>query len=308
MTPRVREILSWYGSDNPGVLTNLARMLNTGKLAGTGKLVILPVDQGFEHGPARSFGMNPDAYDPHYHFQLAIESGCNAYAAPLGMLEAGARDFAGEIPLILKINNSDSLYKPKGDPISALTSGVEDALRLGCVGIGFTIYPGSTKRNDQYEEIMKAAQEAKKAGLVVVIWSYARGEGISKDGETAIDVIAYAAQIAAQLGAHIIKVKPPTAHIEQADAAKVYKEKNIRVEKLSDRIRHVIESSFNGRRIVIFSGGDAKGTDALLAEVKELAIGGAFGSIMGRNAFQRPRKEAIELLQNVMATFAGNAR
>lgn len=306
MTPRVREILSWYGADNPGVLTNLARMLNHGRLAGTGKMVILPVDQGFEHGPARSFAMNPDAYDPFYHFGLAIESGCNAYAAPLGMLEAGARDFAGEIPLILKINNSDSLYKPKGNPISAMTSGIDDALRLGCVGIGFTIYPGSSERNLQYEEIQKAASEAKKAGLVVVIWSYARGEGISKEGETAIDVITYSAQIAAQLGAHIVKVKPPTAHLEQADAAKVYKEKNIRIDKMSDRIRHVMEATFNGKRIVIFSGGEAKTTEDLLAEVKELSVGGAFGSIMGRNAFQRPRKEAVKLLNDVMDIFNPN--
>lgn len=306
MTPRVREILSWYGADNPGVLTNLARLLNTGTLAGTGKMVILPVDQGFEHGPARSFAMNPDGYDPSYHFQLAIESGCNAYAAPLGSLEACAREFAGDIPLILKINNSDSLYKPKANPISAMTSGIEDALRLGCVGIGFTIYPGSSDRNMQYEEIQKAAAEAKKAGLAVVIWSYPRGEAISKEGETAIDVVAYGAQIAAQLGAHVIKVKPPTAHIEQADAAKVYKAQGIKIEKLSDRTRHVVESSFNGRRIVIFSGGDAKSTEDLLKEVRELALGGAFGSIMGRNAFQRPKKEAVQLLKDVMAAFRGN--
>lgn len=305
MTPRVREILSWYGADNPGVLTNLARMLNHGNLKGTGKMVILPVDQGFEHGPARSFAMNPDAYDPSYHYSLAIESGCNAYAAPLGFIEACAREFAGEIPLILKINNSDSLFKPKGDPVSAMTSGIDDALRLGCSAIGFTIYPGSSERKAQYEEIHNAACEAKKAGLAVVIWSYARGEGISKDGETAIDVIAYSAQIAAQLGAHIIKVKPPTAKIEQAEAAKVYKEQNIKIERLSDRIRHVVESSFNGRRIVIFSGGEAKSTEDLLKEVKELALGGAFGSIMGRNAFQRPRKEAVQLLNNVMDIFRG---
>lgn len=305
MTPRVREILSWYGADNPGVLTNMSRMLNHGRLKGTGKMVILPVDQGFEHGPARSFAMNPDAYDPTYHYSLAIESGCNAYAAPLGFIEAGAREFAGEIPLILKVNNSDSLYKPKANPVSAMTSTVEDALRLGCAGIGFTIYPGSSERKAQYEEIQKAALEAKKAGLVVVIWAYARGEGLSKDGETAIDVIAYCAQIAAQLGAHIIKIKPPTAHIEQAEAAKVYKEQNIKIERLSDRTRHVVESAFNGRRVVIFSGGEAKGTEDIIKEVKELALGGAFGSIMGRNAFQRPRKEAVALLQNVMDVFRG---
>lgn len=304
MTPRVREILNWYGADNPGVLTNLARMLNHGRLAGTGKLVILPVDQGFEHGPARTFAMNPDGYDPVYHIQLAIESGCNAYAAPLGALEAVARDYAGEIPLILKINNSDSLYSSK-QPISALTSYIDDALRLGCVGIGFTIYPGSSERKMQYEEIAQAAREAKAAGLAVVIWSYPRGEQISKEGETAIDVVAYAAHIAAQLGAHIIKVKPPTAHIEQAAAAKVYQEQGVKVTTLADRARHIVQSCFAGKRIVIFSGGEAKTTDALIKEVSELAQGGAFGSIMGRNAFQRPKKESIQLLQDVMDTFAG---
>lgn len=304
MTPRVREILSWYGADNPGVLTNLARMMNHGRLAGTGKLVILPVDQGFEHGPARSFAKNPDGYDPAYHMELAIEAGCNAYAAPLGALELCARDYAGEVPLILKINNSDTLWGSKS-PISALTSSVDDALRLGCAGIGFTIYPGSSDRKTMYEEIAYASREAKEAGLAVVIWSYARGEQLSKDGETAMDVIAYSAHIAAQLGAHIVKVKPPTAHLEQSAAAKVYQEQNIRVSSLADRTRHVLQSTFNGKRIVIFSGGEAKGTEALLSEVRELAEGGAFGSIMGRNAFQRPRKEAVKLLQDVMDTFVG---
>ncbi|MBC7753900.1 MAG: class I fructose-bisphosphate aldolase [Moraxellaceae bacterium] len=304
MTPRVREILSWYGAENIGVLTNMARMLNHGKLAGTGKLVILPVDQGFEHGPARTFAKNPDGFDPAYHIELAIESGCNAYAAPLGALELVARDFAGEIPLILKINNSDVLYS-SNSPISALTSSVDDAVRLGCTAIGFTIYPGSSHRKQMYEEIAGASREAKKAGLAVVIWAYARGEQISKEGETGIDVIAYSAHIAAQLGANIIKVKPPSAHIEQAEAKKVFEAQGIKVGTMADRIKHVVHSCFNGKRIVIFSGGDAKSTPDLLAEVKQLAQGGAFGSIMGRNAFQRPKKESIELLHNVMEAFAG---
>ncbi len=305
MTPRVREILNWYGADNPGVLTNMSRMLNQGRLSGTGKLVILPVDQGFEHGPARSFAKNPIGYDPSYHFELAIESGCNAYAAPLGFIEAAARDYAGEIPLILKINNSDSLFSDSNAPISAMTSSVEDALRLGCAGIGFTIYPGSQERKQMYEEIAFAASEAKKAGLVVVVWSYARGAGLSKEGETAIDVISYAAQIACQLGAHIVKVKPPSAHIEQAEAKKVFDAQQIKITKLSDRTKHVVESCFNGRRVVIFSGGAAKGTEDVLDEVKQLAAGGSFGSIMGRNAFQRPKKEAIELLNNIMDIYKG---
>ncbi len=306
MTPRVREILNWYGADNPGVLSNLARIMNTGLLRGTGKMVILPVDQGFEHGPARSFAMNPDGYDPAYHFELAIESGCNAYAAPLGALEVCARDFAGEIPLILKINNSDSLYSSKS-PISALTSSIDDALRLGCSGVGFTIYPGSGERKQMYEEIRHASSEAKKAGLAVIIWSYARGEQLSKEGETGIDVISYSAHVACQLGAHIVKVKPPTAHIEQAAAKKVYEAQGIKITNMADRTRHVVQSCFNGRRIVIFSGGETKSTQELLQEIRDMAQGGSFGSIMGRNAFQRPKKESIQLLRDVMTAFAGKA-
>src|SRR5262245_21339059 len=152
LTDRVKQILSWYSSENPGTLTNLVRLLNHGTLAGTGKLVILPVDQGFEHGPVPSFGPNPAAYDPDYHYQLAIDSGCNGYAAPLGSLEQPAAKFAGQIPLILKVNNSDTLAKVE-QPISALTSSVEDALRIGAVAIGYTIYPGSGARNTMYQDL-----------------------------------------------------------------------------------------------------------------------------------------------------------
>jgi class I fructose-bisphosphate aldolase len=304
LTDRVRQILSWYGSDNPGVQTNLVRLLNSGTLSGTGKLVILPVDQGFEHGPARSFAPNPAGYDPDYHFQLAIDAGCNAYAAPLGFLEAGAAKFAGQIPLILKLNNSDTLAKTD-QPISAITGSVEDALRLGCVAIGYTIYPGSGHRNRMYEDLRELTLEAKRKGLVVVVWSYPRGAGLSKDGETAVDVAGYAAQIAAQLGAHVIKVKPPKDHIEQPEAKKVFEKQNIPTKTLADRVRHVVQSAFNGRRIVIFSGGESKGTAEVLEEIRGLRDGGSFGSIMGRNAFQRPHDEAVKLLKDVMAIYKG---
>jgi class I fructose-bisphosphate aldolase len=303
-TARVKEILSWYGSDSPGTRANLYRMLMTGTLAGTGKFVILPVDQGFEHGPARSFAKNPAGYDPEYHVQLAIEAGCNAYAAPLGFIEAIAHQYAGQIPLILKLNNSDSLSKLGGAPISAVTSSVKEAVRLGCAAIGYTIYPASDARNTQYEALRTLTEEAKANGLVVVVWSYPRGTGVSKDGETAIDVAAYAAQIACQLGAHIVKVKPPKAHLEQPEAKKVYEEQKIPIGTLAERVRHVVQSSFNGKRIVIFSGGEAKGTDAVLEEIKGLRDGGAFGSIMGRNAFQRPKAEALKLLADVMKIYA----
>jgi class I fructose-bisphosphate aldolase len=301
---RVREILSWYGSDNPGTLTNLARMLNHGRLAGTGKMVILPVDQGFEHGPARSFAPNPPAYDPHYHYRLAIKAGCNAYAAPLGFLEAGARDFAGEVPLILKVNDHDVLHDEE-DPTQALTGSVADALRLGCVGIGFTIYPGSTHRLEMYSQIRAYAEEAKRHGLAVIIWSYPRGSGLSKAGETGIDVTAYAAHLAAQLGAHIIKVKIPSAHIEQEAARKVYEECKIPVHSLTERIRHVVQSCFNGRRILIFSGGPTAGDDEVFTEVQAIRDGGGFGSIIGRNSFQRSESDALKFLDTIMNLYVG---
>ncbi|MBI3328920.1 MAG: class I fructose-bisphosphate aldolase [Nitrospinae bacterium] len=305
MKKRVREILSWYGSDNPGTLTNLARLLNHGRLAGTGKLVILPVDQGFEHGPARSFAPNPPAYNPHYHFQLAIEAGCNAYAAPLGFLEAGVREYAGEIPLILKVNDHDVLLDEK-DPHQALTGSVKDALRLGCVGIGFTIYPGSSHRFEMYGQIRTYAEEAKAHGLVVVIWSYPRGAGLSKDGESGIDVTAYAAHIAAQLGAHIIKVKLPSAHVEQEAARKVYEAETVPIAKLADRVRHVVQSCFDGRRILIFSGGALQEDDeSVFNEIRAIRDGGGFGSIMGRNAFQREKTHALQFLDTIMKLYLG---
>jgi class I fructose-bisphosphate aldolase len=302
-TDRVKEILSWYSSENPGTQTQIARLLMTGTLAGTGKLVILPVDQGFEHGPARSFAPNPDAHDPDYHFQLAIDAGCNAYAAPLGFLEAGASKFAGQIPLILKLNNSDSLSKV--EPCSAITASVDDALRLGCVAIGYTIYPGSDFRNAMYEDLRELTLEAKSKGLAVVVWAYPRGNGISKEGETAIDVVSYAAQISAQLGANIIKIKPPTAHLEQAEAKKAFEKAKIPIDTLADRISYCIKAAFNGKRIVIFSGGAAKGTQDVLDEIRQIKQGGSFGSIVGRNAFQRPHAEAIDLLKQIMAIYKG---
>jgi class I fructose-bisphosphate aldolase len=301
-TDRVKQILSWYGSDSPGVKTNLARMLNHGTLAGTGKMVILPVDQGFEHGPVRSFQPNDAGYDPDYHVQLAIDSGCNAYAAPLGFLEFIADRFAGQMPLILKLNNSDTLAKVE-QPCSAITGSVKDAVRLGCTAIGYTIYPGSGMRNRMYEDLRQLILEAKDAGLPTIVWAYPRGAGLSKEGEQAVDVTAYAAQISAQLGAHVIKIKPPKDHIEQPEAKKVFEKFNIPTKTLAERVRHCVQSAFNGKRIVIFSGGEAKDTPAVLEEVKGLAEGGAFGSIMGRNAFQRPRQEAIKLLTDVMNTF-----
>ncbi len=305
MSDRVKEILSWYRSENPGVLNNLYRLLMHGRLGGTGKLIILPVDQGFEHGPARSFAPNPPAYDPHYHYQLAVDAGLNGYAAPLGFIEAGAAEYAGQIPTILKLNNHDVLHGEK-NPMGAQTATVQDALRLGCVGVGYTIYPGTLDRRLLYEQVREIIREAKSVGLLAVLWSYPRGGDLSKEGETGLDVVAYAAQIACQLGAHIVKVKLPSAHLEQEAARKVYEQYDIPRSTQAERVAHVIQSAFNGRRVVIFSGGAKKDDEnAIYNAARAIRDGGGFGSIIGRNTFQRQRDDALQMLDKMIRIYRG---
>ncbi|MFV0473624.1 MAG: class I fructose-bisphosphate aldolase [Pikeienuella sp.] len=303
----VQKILSNYEGDTPGVKGKLCQMLMNGKLGGTGKMVILPVDQGFEHGPARSFAPNPAAYDPHYHYQLAIDAGLNAYAAPLGMLEAGADTFAGQIPTILKVNSANSLMSDTAGKNQAITASVDDALRLGCAAIGFTVYPGSDMALDMFEEISAMREEAAAKGVATVIWSYPRGEAISKDGETAIDIAAYAAQIAALLGAHIIKIKLSTDHLELKEAKKVYEAEKIDIAQQAARVAHCMKAAFNGRRLVVFSGGAKKGESSVYDDARAIRDGGGNGSIIGRNTFQRPREDALKMLGQIIDIYKGRA-
>ena len=303
----VQKILANYEGETPGVKANLARMLLEGKLGGTGKMIILPVDQGFEHGPARTFAPNPAGYDPHYHYQLAIDAGLNAYAAPLGMLEAGADTYAGQIPTILKCNSANSLMSDTAGKNQAITANVDDALRLGCAAIGFTIYPGSDAQLEMYEEISAMRQEAAAKGVATVIWSYPRGEAITKDGETAIDVAAYAAQIAALLGAHVIKIKLSTDHLMLPEAKKVYEAQKIDIATQAARVRHCMQASFGGRRIVVFSGGAKKGEDSVYDDARAIRDGGGNGSIIGRNSFQRGREDALAMLGKLVDIYKGRA-
>jgi fructose-bisphosphate aldolase, class I len=303
----VQKILSNYEGETPGVKANLCRMLMAGKLGGTGKMIILPVDQGFEHGPARSFAKNPAGYDPHYHYQLAIDAGLNAYAAPLGSLEAGADTFAGQIPTILKVNSSNSLMSETAGKNQAVTASVADALRIGAGAIGFTIYPGSDMALDMFEEIVEMRREAAAKGIATVIWSYPRGEAISKDGETAIDVAAYAAHIAALLGAHIIKIKLSTDHLMLPEAKKVYEAEKINISDMAARVKHCVDASFAGRRIIVFSGGAAKGADAVYDDARAIRDGGGNGSIIGRNSFQRERGDALAMLGKLVDIYKGKA-
>ena len=300
-TEAVRNILSWYEGETPGLKSNLSRLLMHGRLAGTGRVVILPVDQGYEHGPARSFAPNPIAYDPHYLYELAIESGVSGYAAPLGLLEQGADTFAGEVPLILKVNSGNSLVS---NADQALTGTVEDAMRLGCIGVGFTIYPGADASYGMIEELREISHEAKSRGLISVVWSYPRGGKVTKEGETGLDIIAYAAHMAALMGATIIKVKLPSGHIDLDAAKSTYEKYPVDLNDGAARVRHIMQAAFNGKRIVVFSGGAAKNTPELLDEARAIREGGGNGSIIGRNSFQRSKADAIQLLNQVMDIYA----
>ncbi len=303
----VQKILANYEGETPGVKANLCRMLMHGRLGGTGKMIILPVDQGFEHGPARSFAPNPAGYDPHYHYRLAIDAGLNALAAPLGLLEAGADTFAGQIPTILKANSANSLMPSTAPKDQAITASVDDALRLGASAIGFTIYPGSSAANAMFEEIAEMRREAAARGLATVIWSYPRGEALDKAGETAVDIAAYAAQIAALLGAHVIKIKLSSDHLSLSEAKKVYEGEKIDIATQAARVKNCMDAALAGRRIVVFSGGARKGADSVYDDARAIRDGGGNGSIIGRNSFQRPRDEALAMLGKLVDIYKGRA-
>lgn len=290
---RVGRILGCYESESPGVRANLARMLLHGKLAGTGKLLILPVDQGYEHGPVRSFSPNESAFDPIYHFRLAVRCGFSAYASTLGMLECGAASYAGLVPLILKLNGSSALTPKNNPPTQIMTASVKDALRLGCVAIGLTIYPGSASFSSMIGDARELIREAKSYGLATVVWSYPRGGELSKPGETALDVVSYAAHIAASIGANVIKVKLPAAYTERDSVSPEI------LETLATRVAYVKKCCFGGRRMVVFSGGDTKDDASLLSEVAAVGAGGGDGSIIGRNTFQRSEEDAVLLMEKV---------
>ena len=292
----MQKILSEYLHEIPALRGNLYRILNHGKLAGTGKLIILPVDQGFEHGPDASFMKNPTAYDPMYHLDLAIDAGVSAYAATLGMLEVAASAKPGVIPMILKLNSSNSLKSSDNEPYQAITATVEDALRLGCVGVGVTIYPGSNNCDEMLEQVQDIFQAAKNLGLVSVLWSYPRGTGIKND--TSLDIIGYAAHIGAMMGAHIIKVKLPTSNGDK------YQYQDINT--LAKRIAHIKTCAFAGRRIVLFSGGSTKDDLLILDEIQSIKNGNGDGSIIGRNLFQRTKSEAISLVDKIVEIYKSN--
>lgn len=320
LTDPVKRILSGYEGEPPSVRLNLARLLMHGRLGGTGHLMLLAVDQGFEHGPT-TFLSNPEGFSPHYHFQLAQEAGLSGYTAPLSWLRAGVDSYLGAVPMILKINHSNRLLAPSMDPDQAVVASIQDAVDLGCVGIGFTLYPGADAFLEQLEELRDLVAEARACGLFTVVWAYPRGSGINAlkgatgtdfygnktaandDPRMALDTIAYSAHMACLAGAHIVKVNLPHKFLARPESQAAYR--NVPMETPEDRVRHVVDCCFKGRRMVIFSGGAAKEADQVLSDVRAVLQGGGTGSIIGRNIFQRPREEALRLIEELAGIYEG---
>lgn len=296
---KVEQILAHYSAEPPSILKGMRQMFNSGALCGTGRIIVYPVDQGFEHGPDASFAMNAPAYDPHYHIEMAIDAGFSAYAAPIGMISAVASRYAGEIPLILKINSGNSLLK-SAEPNQAVTASVMSALRLGCSGIGLTIYPGSHNAKSMIEFASSVISEARRFGLFTVVWAYPRGGDIAKEDEAALDVVCYATHIAAMIGAHVIKVKIPEAKIREQNRSLYSTDA---VTSKSMRVQSVMRAGFDGKRVVLFSGGARKGADTIVDDIRAIKNGGGTGSIMGRNIFQRDRNDALNIMRDVISVY-----
>lgn len=304
---RVEEILSWYKHTNTSEQQdNLAKILNYGRIGGTGKLMILPIDQILEHGPGRAFESNPVMYDPLELAQFAVDGGFNAFAAPLGSLERGYEVLAKHnVPTILKVNSHTLMIPDNDNPKPSIHSWVDDAVRLGCSAVGFTLYPGSLHSNEMEQQAKALIADARKAGLITILWVYPRGEGLIKGQERAVDVIAYGVALGVSLGAQIIKVKLPLDGYGIASNQEMGIYDQVPTQTLTDRIKLVMKAAYNGHRIVIHSGGDFANAETLENEMRSIREGGAFGSIMGRNAFQRPKVQALDLISDLQDILVG---
>ena len=296
----------------PTVMRNLATMFNFGRLAGTGYLSILPVDQGIEHSAGASFAPNPDYFDPAAIVELAIEGGCNAVATTYGVLGAVARKYAHKIPLIMKLNHNELLSYPTTYDQTMFGS-VNRAFEMGCVGVGATIYWGSEESRRQLQEVSQAFEQAHELGLFTILWCYLRNNAFKKDGvdyHTAADLTNQANHLGVTIEADIIKQKAPennggfTAIGFSKTNKKVYDE--LTSDNPIDLTRYQLAGCYMGRIGLINSGGESKGKDDLAQAVRTAVINkraGGMGLISGRKAFQRPRAEGVELLHAIQDVY-----
>ena len=290
-----RPALSTLGL-SPGKRTRLKHLLYDHGPGG-GTLLILPIDQGLEHGPIDFFD-NPDSLDPKYQYDLARDGRFSAIALHIGLAEKYFHEYAGDVPLILKINGKTAIPSD-AQAFSALTGSVEDAVRLGADAVGYTVYVGSPSQDRDFAQFSQVREDADRFGMPLIVWAYPRGEAVAKkggrDGLYAID---YAARVALELGADIVKVNYPVASAKDAEAPPPYNTLHLSPD---EAFRKVVESA--GRALVLVSGGEKVGDDQLLTKVRSSLDAGATGVIFGRNLWQRHRDEALRVTRELHAIF-----
>ncbi len=264
---------------------------------GGGTLLVLPIDQGLEHGPA-DFFENPEALDPQYQYDLAREGNFSAIALHIGLAEKYHHEYAGDVPLILKLNGKTGIPADT-HAFSPLTGTVEDAVRLGADAIGYTIYVGSPSQDRDFTQFVEVRRAADRLGMPVVVWAYPRGEAIAKKGgKESLYAIDYAARVALELGADVVKVNYPVASEKDKESPAPYN--NLTLDP-DQAFRKVVESA--GRALVLVSGGEKVGDRELLAKVRSSMDAGATGIIFGRNLWQRPKADALRITRELHGIF-----
>jgi fructose-bisphosphate aldolase, class I len=292
----VTEQKSLLSTLTPGKRTRLRRLLfEFGP--GNGSLLLLPIDQGIEHGP-RDFFPNPASKDPEYQFRLAAEAGYSALACQIGMAEKYYPDYAGQVPLILKVNGKTDV-PPSEEALSTVNASVEDAVRLGADAVGYTLYVGSPRQDEDLTQLRDVRQDCDRYGMPLVIWAYPRGRDIDKKGgQSTFYAIDYAARLAMEMGADVVKLNMPKVDPEKDKLAPApYNEMEVTQE---EAIRQCVESA--GRALVVLSGGSKISDDKLLEQTRFIMQAGGSGVIYGRNVWQREWSEALEIVEQIKET------
>ncbi len=281
---------------SPGKRTRLKRLLYEHGPGG-GTLLVLPIDQGLEHGPVDFFA-NPDSLDPQYQYELAHEGRFSAIALHIGLAEKYFHEYAGDVPLILKLNGKTAVPSD-AQAFSPLTGTVEDAVRLGADAVGYTVYVGSPAQDRDFRQFLEVRRDAERFGMPVIVWAYPRGEAIAKKGgKESLYAVDYAARVALELGADIVKLNYPVASEKDADSPSPYNTLRLTPD---EAFRKVVESA--GRALVLVSGGEKMGDPELLKKVRSSMDAGATGIIFGRNLWQRPKADALRLTRELHEIF-----
>ena len=287
---------------SPGKRTRLHRLLfEFGP--GNGTLLLLPIDQGIEHGP-RDFFPNPASKDPAYEFELAAEAGYSAIACQIGLATKYYPDYAGRVPLLLKVNGKTDL-PPSDAALSTTNASVEDAVRLGADAVGYTLYVGSPRQDEDLRQLQSVRSDCDRYGMPLVIWAYPRGSAVSaKGGQNSFYAIDYAARLAMEMGADVVKLNMPKIDPEKdKDAPAPYNEMDVSQE---EAVRQVVESA--GRSLVVLSGGSRIDDDALLAQTRMIMEAGGSGVIYGRNVWQRSHSEAQDIVEQIKEIMLSSVR